>query len=91
MLTGRDTTLPPAIYIYGSAEYVKGINDLAEEIIATESFDEERVQQLLRDNGVTHVYIGVRGGSITPQMLIGSSYFRPVYSIGAVWIFRVQG
>ena len=90
LLTGRDTVLPPAIYIYGSAEYVKGINDLAEEILATESFDEERVQQLLRDNGVTHVYIGVRGGSIAPQMLIGSSYFRPVYSNGAVWIFRVQ-
>jgi hypothetical protein len=91
LLTGRDTTLPPAIYIYGSAEYVKRINDLAEEIITIESFDEERVQQLLRDNGVTHVYIGARGGGIAPQMLIGSSYFRPVYCNGAVWIFRVQG
>ncbi|MGA9351678.1 MAG: hypothetical protein WBW48_23155, partial [Anaerolineae bacterium] len=91
LLTGHDTILPAAIYIYGSAEYVEGINGLAEEILATESFDEERVQQLLRDNGVTHVYIGARGGSITPQMLIGSYYYRPVYSNGAVWIFRIQG
>jgi hypothetical protein len=91
LLTGRDTILPPAIYTYGSAEYVKGINDLAEEIVAIESFDEESTRRLLRDNGVTHIYIGARGGSITPQMLMASSYFRPVYSNGAVWIFRIQG
>jgi hypothetical protein len=91
LLTGRGTTLPPAIYTYGSAEYVKGINDLAEEIVAIESFDEESTSRLLRDNGVTHVYIGARGGSITPQMLMDGSYYRPVYSNGAVWIFRIQG
>ena len=104
LLTGHDTILPPAIYIYGSAEYVKGINDLAEAIVAIESFDEESTRQLLDDNGVTHVYIGARGGGITPQMLFGSSYpstsrrgelvepsgyrYRPVYSNGAVWIFQ---
>ncbi len=88
LLTGRDTVLPPAIYIYGSTEYAKGINDLAEKIIAIESFDEESTRQLLEDNGVTHVYIGARGGSITPQMLVSSSYYRSVYSNGAVWIFQ---
>lgn len=91
LLTGHDTILPPAIYIYGSSEYVKGINDFAEAIIAVESFDEESTRQLLDDNGVTHVYIGARGGSITPRTLMGSSYYRPVYSNGAVWIFQVQG
>jgi len=91
LLTGRETILPPAIYIYGSAEYVRGINELAEEIVAIESFNEESTRQLLRDNGVTHVYIGARGGSITPQMLMGSPYYRPVYSNGAVWIFQVLG
>ncbi len=90
LLTGRDTILPPAIYIYGSAEYVKGINNLAEAIIAVESFDEESTRQLLDDSGVTHVYIGARGGSIMPQMLVGSPYYRPVYSNGAVWIFQLQ-
>ncbi len=91
LLTGRETILPPAIYIYGSAEYVQGINDLAEAIVAVESFDEENTRQLLRNHGVTHVYIGARGGSITPQMLMDSSHYRPVYSNGAVWIFQFQG
>jgi hypothetical protein len=91
LLTGRDTVLPPAVYIYGSAEYVKGINDRAEDIVAIESFDEESTRQLLEDNGVTHVYVGARGGSITPQMLMDSPYYRPVYSNGAVWIFQFQG
>ena len=100
LLTGRDTILPPAIYIYGSAEYVEGINNLAEAVVAIESFDEveedfPRTRQLLDDSGVTHVYIGARGGSITPQMLGNSQvarspYYRPVYSNGAVWIFQLQ-
>ena len=90
LLTGRDTVLPPVVYINGSAEYVKGINNLAKEIIAIESFDEESTRQLLDDNGVTHVYIGARGGSITPKMLMDSPYYQPVYSNGAVWIFQVQ-
>ena len=100
LLTGRDTILPPAIYIYGSAEYVEGINNLAEAVVAIESFDEveedfPRTRQLLDDSGVTHVYIGARGGSITPQMLgnpqvARSLYYRPVYSNGAVWIFQLQ-
>jgi hypothetical protein len=95
LLTGRDTILPPAIYIYGSAEYVEGINNLAEAVVAIESFDEESTRQLLDDSGVTHVYIGARGGSITLQMLgnpqvARSPYCRPVYSNGAVWIFQLQ-
>jgi len=91
LLTGRDTILPPAVYIYGSVEYVRAINDLAEAIGAIESFDEASTRQLLSDNGVTHVYIGARGGSITPQMLMDSPYYRPIYSNGAVWIFQLQG
>jgi len=95
LLTGRDTILPPAIYIYGSAEYVEGINNLAEAVVAIESFDEGSTRQLLDDSGVTHVYIGARGGSITPQMLgnpqvARSPYYRPIYSNGAVWIFQLQ-
>ena len=91
LLTGRDTVLPPTIYIYGSAEYVKGINDLAAAISAAESLDAENIRQLLRDNGVTHVYVGARGGRITPQMLIDSVHYCAVYSNGAVWIFQFQG
>ena len=90
LLTGRDAILPPAIYIHGSAEYMQGINDLVEAIVAIESFDAESTRQLLDDNGVTHVYVGARGGSITPRMLMGNSYYRPIYSNGAVWIFQLQ-
>jgi hypothetical protein len=90
LLAGRDTVLPPAVYLYGSGEYVKGINDLAEAIVAAESFDAENIRQLLSDNGVTHVYVGARGGPITPQMLTGSAHYHAVYSNGAVWIFEFQ-
>ena len=90
LLTGRDTVLPPAVYLYGPAEYVEGINDLAKAIAAAESWDAESTRRLLSDSGVTHVYIGARGGGIIPQMLVDSPYYRPVYSSGPVWIFQVE-
>ncbi len=100
LLTGRDTILPPAIYIYGSAEYVAGINDLAEEVAAMGAFDEAaedfpRTRQLLYDSGVTHVYIGARGGEMAAGILgssqvARSSFYRPIYSNGAVWVFEIR-
>lgn len=90
LLTGRDTVLPPAVYLYGSAEYVKGINELAKTIAVAESWGTESMHRLLSDNGVTHVYIGARGGNLTPRMFMDSSYYHPVYSNGAVWIFEVE-
>jgi len=90
LLTGRATVLPPAVYLYGPAEYVKGINDLAEAAVAVESWDAESMRRLLSDNGVTHVYVGARGGPVTPRMLMNSPYYRPVYSRGPVWIFQIE-
>ena len=90
LLTGRDTVLPPAVYLYGSAEYVKGINELAKTIAVAESWDTESMRRLLSENGVTHVYIGARGGSLTPRMFMDGSYYRPAYSDGTVWIFEVE-
>ncbi len=90
LLAGRQTTLPPAIYIYSSPEYIAQVNALAEVVATTDSLDDEGMRKLLREEGVTHVYIGAKGGRITPQMLLGSPHYRLVYSSGAVWIFEAD-
>ncbi len=89
-LTGRETTLPPAIYGFGSSKYIAWVNALARVVAGPNlDLDDEGVRQLLKERGVTHVYIGARGGNIRPQMLVDSSHWRLVYSNGAVWIFKL--
>ena len=90
LLAGRETTLPPAIYGFGSPEYIAWVNNLARVVAGPNlDLDDEGVLQLLRGRGVTHVYIGARGGNIRPQMLVDSPHWHLVYSNGAVWIFEL--
>jgi len=95
LLTGREVTLPPVVYGFASAEHISEVNALARVIDAagakhvSPSLDDEEVLHILDERGVTHVYAGARGGSITPHVLVSSPHYQPVYSNGAVWIFAV--
>jgi len=88
-LTGRRTLLPALPYIYGTLDYVQHISDMARIVSEIKDADDPQLQDILQQERVTHVYIGARGGPLTPQMLLRSSRYRPVYSTGAVWIFEV--
>jgi hypothetical protein len=52
---------------------------------------------MLRERGVTHVYIGQRQGRLNydgpgilePRQLLASPHFRPVYHEDRVWVFEV--
>jgi len=87
LLTGRRTTLPPVLYTLAGSSYSEEVNHIAEMVAKAASLDEPPVRELLERIGVTHVYIGARGGHLTPQMLLKSDDFRPVYCSGEVWIF----
>jgi len=93
LLAGRKTTLPPVVYGFISPEYIAEVNALARPMASPALakralLDDEGMRRLLDERGVTHVYIGARGGSIRPTMLLDNPYWRLVYSSGAVWIFE---
>jgi len=90
LLTGRQVTLPPVLYTMGSPDYVKRVDRIAE-LTQQASPDETRMLNLLHDVGVTHVYVGARGGPLALKSLLESAYFRRVYSSGEVWIFQFLG
>ncbi|MFX1412190.1 MAG: hypothetical protein ACFFA6_17755, partial [Promethearchaeota archaeon] len=71
-------------------DYVQAVNELAEWASAIESFDDAVTRERLRREGITHIYVGARGGHITPQKLLGVEGYRLVYSRGPVWIFAVE-
>lgn len=45
---------------------------------------------LLLDSGVTHVYIGEKGGPINPKTLLNSNYYTLLYHEGGVYVFAIN-
>ncbi len=88
-LTDRQTTVPPALYVQGSPEYVARINALAEITTEGPDVDESSFRQILAREGVTHVYLGARGSLLPRQALLESNHYALVYASGNVWIFEV--
>ncbi|MBN1888306.1 MAG: hypothetical protein JW850_09960 [Thermoflexales bacterium] len=89
LLTGRQATFPPVLYMEASPEYVARVSELAQVVSETESLDGPEIRGLLRSWGVTHVYIGAGGEGLAPWALAGSPYYKLAYTNGAVWIFEV--
>jgi len=88
-LTGRRALLPVLPYVYGAPDYVQHVSELAKVVSEVKDADDPGLQSVVQQEGVTHVYIGAKGGALTPQMFLCSARFRPVYCTGAVWIFEV--
>ena len=82
------------MYGFISRQYIAEVNALVRPIALPARprqaplLEDEWVRRLLDERGVTHLYIGARGGSITPGILLDNPYWRLVYSNGAAWIFE---
>lgn len=100
LLALRQSTVPPLTYAaelgitpdYG--QKVKAFHDQikAEGIMTPEALE------LMKEQGITHIYIGQRHGHVNysgsdvlnPQLLIMDQHFRLVYHEDRVWLFQVQ-
>ncbi len=89
-LTGRKALLPALSYAQGTPEYVRRIAELSQLTSEVRDADDPALRSMLEREGVTHVYIGAKGGTLTPQMFLHSSGYQPVYCSGQVWIFEVR-
>lgn len=89
LLTGRATTLPPALYFYGAPEYLAHVTAVAEATATVSSADDAALRRVIEGEGVTHVYIGARGGALQPEFFLDDPHYRTLYSTGSVWIFAV--
>ncbi|HEX5692617.1 MAG TPA: hypothetical protein VFX76_21530, partial [Roseiflexaceae bacterium] len=67
------------------------------ELLEQKPPDDPEVLAMLRERGVTHVYVGQRQGRLNydgpavlePKQLLASSHFRPIYHEDRVWVFEV--
>lgn len=92
MLTRRRATMPPLDYTYQPdwEARVRAFNERLAALTAAQGFSvaAPEFQALLREAGVTHVYIGARGGALRPEQFTASPDFELLYSNGAAWVFR---
>lgn len=86
--SGRRATLPPVTYGFGSLPMQRRVGELAARVGQLTSADAPETLSLFRQQGVTHVFIGARGGNLRPEMFVGSSHYRLLFTNGAAWVFE---
>ena len=85
-LSGRLTLPPPVLYGLGNSD--KQINSQAQ-LIYSASADPIQLWEYLHSRQYHFVYIGARGGVISPEKLSSSGLFSVLYHEANVWIFGV--
>jgi hypothetical protein len=99
LLAGRATTLPPINYSSEQGprpDFLEWTNDLTEAIEAF-GLENPQVLAMLKERGVTHVYIGQRAGGVgnpgpallQAALLTSSPNFRTIYHQDRVWVFEL--
>ena len=88
-VTGRKTLLPPALYPDGDFDYVLGVNALAERTSKLTTCDAE-FWNLVRDTGVSHLYLVSGRGPLQAENLAGCAGLSWLYERESVTIFGVN-
>ena len=87
-LTRRQAATPPADYVYNRqmAAQVNQFNKAAEAIT---DWSDPVTAVWLRDHGVTHIFVGAKGGFLDPAALSRNPHLSMIYGQDGVFIFKV--
>lgn len=88
-LTGRQTFLPPALYLFGAQEYAQDINALAARAAQFTSCTDD-LRAFLQANGLTHMYLGPSQGALRPEQLADCAGIQRIYAQEGVTIYEVR-
>jgi len=99
LLAGRKTTLPPLLYVNEKAlapDYRARVYDFHAAVWKT-ALDSAEGAAWLRANGITHIFIGQKAGTVgnntgialPAHALETSPFYRPLYSADQVWVLEV--
>ncbi|NNJ09844.1 hypothetical protein EKD04_005850 [Chloroflexales bacterium ZM16-3] len=88
-LAGRWTTAPPVLYTYGSPDYVRYVQAIEAAVADYQPGQEQAILDLIASERITYIYLGAKGGALTPELFVGRPGFRTVYQEGGVTIIAV--
>ncbi|MDO8690932.1 MAG: glycosyltransferase family 39 protein [Dehalococcoidia bacterium] len=89
-LTGREVNVPPLLYGAESSpeqDYAATVNALARSLQGSVYTKEGAL--LMKEQGITYIYIGEKGGYLDPAKLLAAGH-QAVYHEGSDWIFKVN-
>ncbi len=88
-LTGLRSTTPPADYIYDRV-LAKEVNAFNIKISRVEDWSEAIEVEWLQEQGVTHIFVGARGGFFDLSELARNPLLSEVFHDDGVFIFSLQ-
>ncbi len=89
-LTRLSSTTPPADYIYNRSLQMR-VNKFNEGATAVADWSRPDVVEWLRQEGVTHILIGQRGGFLDPSALNKNPLLTLLYAQNGTFVFAVMG
>ncbi len=88
-LTGRQTSTPPIDHIY-NPELFAQVRDFNEVASTREDWSSPEAAAWLREQGVSHLYVGARGGYLDPAALSRNPELTRLYAAGGASVFAVE-
>ncbi len=89
-LTGRASTTPPADYIFSKA-LIEEVQTFNVGVTAVTDWSDSAAAAWLRMQGVSHIFVGARGGFFDPAALARNPEVRLLYSHDGVFVFGLDG
>jgi hypothetical protein len=89
-LAQRRTVPPPILYGYDNDRARRSALIDFEKRVLDLSSDPAGLHALLLEQHIDYVYLGVRGGALSPSLLSHDPGFQVMYAQGGAWVFRVR-
>jgi hypothetical protein len=89
-LTGRLTFPPTLLYGHGNRLEIAEINQKSKDLIGyIQTNNIIALKDFMTNEQIEYIYIGVKGGILSPQTLLVSGFFELIYHENGVWMFRL--
>ncbi|MFZ1399453.1 MAG: hypothetical protein WAS33_21280, partial [Candidatus Promineifilaceae bacterium] len=88
-LTGRQSSTPPADYTY-SADLVDFVRPFNEQLSRITDWRNPETIAWLRQQGISHIFIGAKGGQMDPAALLQNPGVGLVYGRNGTFIFELK-
>jgi hypothetical protein len=88
-LSGRITLPPPVLYGLGDPQSIMHINANIEQTLHIGE-DAKDIAAFMQSENIQFLYIGARGGIISPQRLVNSMLFSSIYHLDGAWVFLLN-
>ncbi len=87
---GRQTLPPPVLYSFDSdLEAIQRNAELSRKVMSLNT-DPDGLYAFLKEQGIEYIFLGARGGALSPKLLASSPKYEVLYAQRGVWIFRVK-